>query len=160
MSKMKRLLLITLLGLLLLGCENKRGAFLEQTPLAGDFPTERDKLIRIIKEQGLTHFETIDHAQMAKEVGIRLKPETVVIFGNPHMGSKLMECNPSMGLDLPIRILLSTTYEGETSMTYTNPEYWSLKHNIKDKQCLAIIKNMTLALHSIQEEMTKPKEKK
>jgi uncharacterized protein (DUF302 family) len=60
-----------------------------------------------------------------------------------------MECNPSMGLDLPLRMLFTTNYEGETTITYTNPEYWSLKHNIKDKKCLGIIKNINIAMQTI-----------
>ena len=60
-----------------------------------------------------------------------------------------MNCNPSMGLDLPLRILFTTDYEGLTTITYTNPEYWSLKHNIKDKNCLNIINKAKMALDDL-----------
>jgi uncharacterized protein (DUF302 family) len=146
---MKKLLLIGLMGFMLLGCENKRGAFLETLETENDVPTAVTKFIKIVKDKGLTHFETIDHAQNAKEVGLRLRPETVVVFGNPKMGTKLMQCNSSIGLDLPLRMLFSTNFEGETSITYTNPEYWSLKHNIKDKKCLAIIKKANIAMQNL-----------
>jgi uncharacterized protein (DUF302 family) len=146
---MKKLLLIGLMGFMLLGCENKRGAFLETLETENDVPTAVTKFIKIVKDKGLTHFETIDHVQNAKEVGLRLRPETVVVFGNPKMGTKLMQCNPSIGLDLPLRMLFSTNFEGETSITYTNPEYWSLKHNIKDKKCLAIIKKANIAMQNL-----------
>jgi uncharacterized protein (DUF302 family) len=63
-----------------------------------------------------------------------------------------MECNPSMGLDLPLRMLFTTDYEGQTRITYTNPEYWTLKHNIKDKKCLAIIQKIHIALQQLAEE--------
>ena len=86
---------------------------------------------------------------------MRLKPESVVIFGNPKMGTILMQCNPSIGLDLPLRILVSTDYEGETTITYTNPEYWSLKHNIKDVNCLDIIQKAKLALAKISQKAGK-----
>ena len=66
-----------------------------------------------------------------------------------------MNCNPSMGLDLPLRILISTNYEGITSLTFTNPEYWSLKHNIKDKNCLAILNKAKIALTSLAQEAGK-----
>jgi len=155
---MRKLLLIGLIGLTgfaLLGCENKKGAFLETVETQNDVPTAVSKLISTIKAKGLTHFETIDHAKNAKEAGLRLKPETVVVFGNPEMGTKLMQCNPSMGLDLPLRMLFSTDYEGKTTITYTNPEYWTLKHNIKDKKCLGIIQKAHIALQNLAEAAAK-----
>ena len=152
---MKKLFLIGFIGLALVGCDNKKGAFLETLETQNDVPTAVAKLIATIKAKELTHFQTIDHAKNAKDAGLRLKPETVVIFGNPKMGTLLMQCNPSMGLDLPLRILFSTDYEGKTTITYTNPEYWSLKHNIKDKKCLGIIKKAHIAMQNLAQEAAK-----
>ena len=152
---MKRSILIGLVCLSLVGCENKKGAFLETLETQNDVPTAVAKLVSTIKAKGLTHFQTIDHAKNAKGVDLRLKPETVVVFGNPKMGTKLMQCNPSMGLDLPLRMLFSTDYEGKTTITYTNPEYWSLKHNIKDKKCLGIIKKAHIAMQNLAEAAAK-----
>jgi uncharacterized protein (DUF302 family) len=152
---MKKILLIALLSLAMTGCENKKGAFLETVETENDVPSAVAKLVAAIKANELTHFQTIDHAKNAKDVGLRLKPETVVVFGNPKMGTLLMQCNPSMGLDLPLRILFSTDYEGKTTITYTNPEYWSLKHNIKDKKCLNIIKKAHIAMQNLAQEAAK-----
>lgn len=152
---MKKLFLIGFIGLALVGCDSKKGAFLETVETQNDVPTAVAKLIAIIKAKELTHFQTIDHAKNAKDAGLRLKPETVVVFGNPKMGTRLMQCNPSMGLDLPLRILFSTDYEGKTTITYTNPEYWSLKHNIKDKKCLGIIKKAHIAMQNLAQEAAK-----
>jgi len=152
---MKKILSICIIGLMLLGCDSKKGAFLETVESQNDVPTGVSKLVKTLKEKGLTHFQTIDHALNAKNANMRLKPETVVVFGNPKMGTKLMQCNPSMGLDLPLRILFSTDYEGKTTITYTNPEYWSLKHNIKDKKCLGIIKKAHIAMQNLVQEAAK-----
>lgn len=148
---MKKIILFTFIALILAGCDNKKGAFLKTLETQNDVPTAVTKLIATIKAKELTHFETIDHAKNAKELGLKLKPETVVIFGNSKMGTLLMQCNPSMGIDLPLRILFSTDYEGRTTITYTNPEYWTLKHNIKDKKCLEIIKKAHIALQNLAE---------
>lgn len=145
----KKILFISFIGLALVGCDSKKGAFLETIESQNDVPTAVAKLVATLKAKELTHFQTIDHAKNAKDAGLRLKPETVVVFGNPKMGTKLMECNPSMGLDLPLRMLFSTNYEGKTTITYTNPEYWSLKHNIKDKKCLGIIQKANIALQEL-----------
>ncbi len=152
---MKNIILIGFIAFALLGCDSKKGAFLETVESQNDVPTAVAKLIATIKAKELTHFQTIDHAKNAKDVGLKLKPETVVVFGNPKMGTLLMQCNPSMGLDLPLRMLFTTNYEGRTTITYTNPEYWTLKHNIKDKKCLAIIKKANIALQNLAQEAAK-----
>ena len=152
---MKKIFLITLLALLFTGCDSKKGTFLNTVESQNDHATSVKKLETLIKTQGLTHFSTIDHQANAKGVQMNLKPETVVVFGNPKMGTVLMNCNPSMGLDLPLRILITTDYEGKTTLTYTNPEYWSLKHNIKDQNCLSILNKAKMALENIAQETGK-----
>ncbi|HIQ46538.1 MAG TPA: DUF302 domain-containing protein [Sulfurovum sp.] len=151
----KKLIMISLVALALLGCETKKGTFLETVESQNDVPTAVAKLKRLIKEQGLNYFYTIDHKANATAVKMNLKPETVVVFGNPKMGTVLMNCNPSMGLDLPLRMLFTTDYEGITTIMYTNPEYWSLKHNIKDKNCLSILNKAKMALANLAEEAGK-----
>lgn len=133
---------------MLVSC-GKKGTFITTIKSQNDMPTAIAKLEKLIKEANLTHFETIDHSANAQSVGMRLKPEKVVVFGNPKMGTVLMKCNPSIGLDLPLKILFNTSYEGETTITYTNPEYWSLKHNIKDVTCLDILQKAKVALENL-----------
>ncbi|HSR74659.1 MAG TPA: DUF302 domain-containing protein [Sulfurovum sp.] len=152
---MKKFLLLGFIGFALLGCDGKKGTFLETVESQNDVPTAVAKLEDLIKTQGLTYFHTIDHRANAHAVQMDLKPETVVVFGNPKMETALMNCNPSMGLDLPLRMLFSTNYEGQTTITYTNPEYWSLKHNIKDPNCLEILKKAKIALGALAEEAGK-----
>ena len=152
---MKKLFLIGFIGLVLVGCDSKKGTFLERVESQNTHAQSITKLQNLIKEQGLTLFETIDHKANATAVKMNLKPETVVVFGNPKMGTVLMNCNPSMGIDLPLRMLFTTDYEGLTTISYTNPEYWSLKHNIKDKNCLAIINKAKIALGKLAEEASK-----
>ncbi|MEY3002797.1 MAG: hypothetical protein RLZZ428_1172 [Pseudomonadota bacterium] len=152
---MKKLVVAIILGLGLLGCDTHKGTFLQTVASENDHATSVAKLKKLIVEEGLTYFDTIDHKANAASVQMDLKPETVVIFGNPKMGTVLMNCNPSMGLDLPLRILVTTNYEGETSFIYTNPEYWSLKHNIKDPNCLDILSKAKIALETLAEEAAK-----
>ena len=152
---MKKLLLLGFIGLILIGCDNKKGAFLETIDSQNSASATITKLIKTIEAEGLTYFETINHAKNAKDVGLRLTPKSVVVFGNPHLATALMKCNPSIGLDLPLKILISSNYDGKTTLTYTNPEYWTLKHNIKDKKCLAIINKVSINMQKITEKITK-----
>lgn len=149
---MYKLFLIGLVGLFLIACDSKKGTFINTVKSENDVPTAVAKLEKLIKAQKLTHFQTIDHQANAKAVKLNLKPETIVVFGNPKMGTILMQCNPSIGLDLPLRMLFTTDYAGYTTISYTNPEYWSLKHNIRDKNCLNIINKAKMALQNLAEE--------
>ena len=151
---MKKWFLIGLVGLLLAGCGDK-GAFIEEVPSQNDAPAAIAKLEKIIKERNLTHFITIDHSEHAKRVKMTLKQNTVVVFGNPQTGTILMQCNPSMGMDLPLKMLFTTSYEGHTTISYTNPEYWSLKHNIKDKNCLKLINELSVGMQELAQEAAK-----
>jgi len=60
-----------------------------------------------------------------------------------------MRCNPSMGMDLPLRMLFYTDYAGKHWVSYTNAEYYTLKHNIKDKECLDIISRANRAMEAL-----------
>jgi len=147
---MHKLVFGIILTVLLLGCDHK-GSFVKTIESQNDIHTAVEKFKNLIESKGLTHFYTIDHSQNASEVNMNLKPEILVVFGNPKMGTVLMNCNPSIGLDLPLHMLFTTNYEGLTSISYTNPEYWSLKHNIKDKNCLSIINKAKIALDALAE---------
>lgn len=155
MRKILTFTLIGLVGLTLLGCESKKGTFLETVKSQNSHEASVAKLKQLIQDENLTLFETIDHKANATAVKMNLKPETVVVFGNPRMGTVLMNCNPSMGIDLPLRILVTTNYEGITSFIYTNPEYWSLKHNVKDKNCLSILNKAKMALEDLTNKASK-----
>jgi uncharacterized protein (DUF302 family) len=59
-----------------------------------------------IERRGLTVFARIDHAAGAREVGLALADEEVVLFGNPRGGTPLMQDDPRIGIELPLRMLV------------------------------------------------------
>lgn len=86
--------------------------------------------------------EILQHHNIAKEQNIYLKPSLGVTIQNPLLSSALITCTPSIALEFPMRLALYTKLGGAVKISYTNPEYWSLKHNIKDKNCLAVVDKM------------------
>lgn len=146
---MKRVLTVLIAGMLLNGCNDSKGAFLESFESENSLEVAVSKFETLVKEQGLTHFYTIDHKQNATNVNMDLKPNSVVVFGNPKMGTVLMDCNPSMGLELPLKMHFNSNYIGETTIMFTNPEYWSLKHNIKDRNCLEVLNKAKTAMTAL-----------
>ena len=63
-------------------------------------------LLDAIADRGLTVFAQIDHASAAREVGLELADEVVLVFGNPRAGTPLMQEDPRIGIELPLRLLV------------------------------------------------------
>ena len=64
------------------------------------------RLTDAIESRGLTLFARIDHAAGAREAGLELADEQVVLFGNPRAGTPLMRSDPRIGVELPLRMLI------------------------------------------------------
>jgi len=71
-----------------------------------DFATSVQRLQSEIEKRGATIIATVDHLAAAKKSGLELRPTTVIIFGNPALGTPLMQGRQTAGLDLPLRILI------------------------------------------------------
>jgi uncharacterized protein (DUF302 family) len=56
-----------------------------------DFATTLSRLVTALEERDVTIFATIDHAAGAASVDRKLRPTTLVIFGNPAAGTALMQ---------------------------------------------------------------------
>jgi uncharacterized protein (DUF302 family) len=65
-----------------------------------------NQLLEAIAGRGLTVFAQFDHAAAAREAGRDLAPEMVVVFGNPRAGTPLMQDDPRIGIELPLRIVV------------------------------------------------------
>ena len=63
-------------------------------------------LVEAIARRGLTLFARIDHAAGAREVGLELADEQVLLFGNARSGTPLMQSDPRVGIELPLRMLI------------------------------------------------------
>ena len=63
-------------------------------------------LLDAIEGRGLTVFARIDHAAAAREVGLELAEEEVVLFGSPRSGTPLMQSDRRIGIELPLRMLV------------------------------------------------------
>jgi uncharacterized protein (DUF302 family) len=73
---------------------------------ASDYSETTRSLMEAIERRGLTVFARIDHAAGAREVGLELPDEEVVLFGNPRSGTPLMQCDRRIGIELPLRMLV------------------------------------------------------
>jgi uncharacterized protein (DUF302 family) len=99
---------------------------------SGYAETTRD-LVDAIERRGLTVFDRIDHAAAAREVGMELADEEVVLFGNPRSGTPLMQADPRIGIELPLRMLVWREGE-EVLLGYRDPRELSGTYDVGSAQ--------------------------
>ena len=109
-----------------------------------DVSTTADRLETVLKAKGMKVFARIDHAKGAKSVGNELRPTELVIFGNPKIGSVLMKCAQSTGVDLPQKALIWEDENKDVWLTYNDPAYLMQRHEIGD--CKEAISKVSGAL--------------
>lgn len=108
------------------------------------------RLEEAIKKRGAAIVAKVDHAAAAKANGMELRPAVVVIFGNPKLGTPLMQSNPAAGLDLPMRVLVWQDTAGAVMVGYWAAASLAQAHGITDRD--AVIKTMGGALDAITSE--------
>ncbi|WP_342076223.1 DUF302 domain-containing protein [Yoonia sp. SS1-5] len=81
-----------------------------------------DGLEAAVTGAGATVFARVDHAKGAESVGKSIPDATLLIFGNPALGTLAMEDDLRAGLVLPLRVLAYQDADGNTQMTWTPAE--------------------------------------
>jgi uncharacterized protein (DUF302 family) len=77
-------------------------------------------------------------------VGKDLRPTELVIFGNPRIGTVLMQCSQSVAIDLPQKALIWKDESGQVWLSYNNPQYLVKRHGIEG--CEETVVKITQAL--------------
>jgi uncharacterized protein (DUF302 family) len=89
-----------------------------------------ERLESQLKEHGVTLFARLDFAADAARVGLDMRPERMLVFGNPKAGTPLMQAVPASGLDLPLKVLVWEDALGKTWLAYNRPDYIIARHGL------------------------------
>ena len=119
-----------------------------------DVKTTGDRLENKLREKGMTVFIRINHAEGAQKVGKKLRPTELIIFGNPKVGTPLMQCGQSVAIDLPQKALIWQDETGQVWLSYNDPKYLASRHSIKG--CSEVIKKIEKALGNFARMATMP----
>jgi len=92
-----------------------------------------DRFEAAVKNKGMTIFTRIDHAQGAEKAGKELPPTVVLIFGNPNIGTLLMQSKQTVAIDLPLKLLAWEDADGQVWIAYNDPAYLVKRHAISDR---------------------------
>ena len=93
-----------------------------------------DRVETEIGERGMNVFARIDHAAGAAEVGLTLRPTELIIFGNARGGTPLMQSVQTVGIDLPLKLLVWEDAAGKTWISYNEPAWIAQRHHVSDAQ--------------------------
>ena len=114
-----------------------------------DFSVEEttNRLENILNKKGMTIFNQINHSDAAKKVGVALRETRLIIFGNPKVGSPLMQCQQSVAIDLPQKAIIWEDNQSKVWISYNDPRYLEKKHHIIG--CDEVITKVEKALSGI-----------
>ena len=87
-----------------------------------------------IAEKGIRFFSEIDQSKLAADAGMKLRPSTLLVFGNPPLGTQFITSNPNAGLDWPVRLLVTQDDDGSVWTVYTDFGWIADRHGIADRE--------------------------
>ncbi len=117
-----------------------------ESPLG--FSETVESLEAVIIDRGLNLFAKIDHSENARSIDQVLRPTQLLIFGNPAVGTPLMQCDQQFGIDLPQKFLIWEDSNGNTQIAYNDPFALGLKHGSLG-QCFELLENINNALNNL-----------
>jgi len=90
-----------------------------------------ERMEAMLKAKGITVFARIDHAAGAAAVGMQLRPTELLVFGDPTAGTRLMEAEQTIGIDLPLKALVWEDANGEVWISYNDPAWLAVRHGLR-----------------------------
>lgn len=124
----------------------KSFVYADQIKSQYDFETTFTSIKSQIQQRNIDIFAEIDHAQNAKKVGETLQPTKVIIFGNPKVGTQLMQENQAIGMELPLKIIVWQDAQNNVFIQHTNIKALAKQYRIKNTK---VINNMDKLLQEI-----------
>jgi uncharacterized protein (DUF302 family) len=100
---------------------------------SGDADQVEARLRDALDEHGMQLFARIDHATGARKAGIELQPDVLLIFGNTSVGTPLMQADPRVGIELPLRMLIWQDADG-THVGYLDPRELAGRYALEGHQ--------------------------
>jgi uncharacterized protein (DUF302 family) len=92
------------------------------------------RLKQDIAAKGIMFFSEIDQSKLAANAGVKLRPSTLLVFGNPPLGTLFLTSNPNSGLDWPVRLLVIQDEKGDVYTVYTDFDWIAKRHGITDRK--------------------------
>ena len=83
-----------------------------------------------IAAKGIMFFGEVDQRALADKASIRIRPSTLLMFGNPPLGTQFINSKPEAGLDWPVRLLVQQDDQGGVWAIYTDFGWIARRHGV------------------------------
>ena len=120
---------------------------MKQVPLKLSVAESAEHIKNSLKEKGFTLFCDIDHQANADSVDLDMPASRVIIFGNPVAGTKLMQKDITMSLDLPLRLAI-VDKDGQTILIHQTREDYCSNYQVESHPVLDKVESLFAALAS------------
>jgi uncharacterized protein (DUF302 family) len=106
------------------------------------------KLQDLLETKRIAIFALVDHSGEAKKVGMQMPNTKLLIFGNPKGGTPLMLATPSIAIDLPLKILIWEDEQGQSWVSYNDPQYLAERHGLPQNlvQNIAFVETLAASI--------------
>lgn len=105
------------------------------------------RMEQVLQDKGITVFARVNHSDAAHGVGMELRDTVLLMFGNPKIGSRLMQCQQSVAIDLPLKVLIWKDAHEKVWVSYNAFSYLQHRHQIEG--CDATLSKMQKGLDTI-----------
>lgn len=92
-----------------------------------------ERIKQDVTAKGIKLFDVIDQAKLAKDAGVTLNPSTLIIFGNPPLGTQFLTAKAESGLDWPVRLLVFQDDGGQVWTAYTDFTWIAERHGVTNR---------------------------
>lgn len=101
-------------------------------------PETVERLAAAITANGMSIFARIDHGAGAAEAGLALRPTTLLIFGLARSGTPLMQAAQTIGIDLPLKVLVWQDGDGAVWVGFNEPAWIAERHGLAAESVPAV----------------------
>ncbi len=102
---------------------------------SNDFDATYAKLKAAIeKNEALKIVAEINHEENAGKAGLNLRPTRLIIFGNPKLGTPLMNESQTLAIDLPQKMLVYKNEKEEVFVAFNDPLYLAKRHGVNENR--------------------------
>jgi uncharacterized protein (DUF302 family) len=109
--------------------------------MTSDFPVAEtvNHIVAQIEEEGWHVFAHIDHAKEAWRKGLELRSTEIILFGNPEIGTLLMQDQQISAIDLPMKALVWEDENGRVHIACNNLEWLKERHQLSCNETITKI---------------------
>ena len=120
---------------------------LTKTTSSYSFEETIEKVKKQIEKMGINLIAEVPHSKAAKKSNLTLNNSHLLIFGNPKVGSLLMQSDIEVGIELPLKILIYENEDGAIIVAYSSPENLQKNYQLEDKK--EVLNKMNGAMQQI-----------